>query len=68
MYFSVYFVLIVPNHILSLSDLCLGVKHKNFKRNTAFSQYDLFDHALAQDPPPQGSILVDTSLVITQHS
>ena len=34
---------------LSFADLCLGVKKFFFKRNNAFSQYDLYGHALAQD-------------------
>ena len=41
-------------YILGLSDLCLGVK-KIFKRNNAFSIYDLNGHTLAQDPLLRGS-------------
>ena len=34
--------LVIINHTLSLSDLCLGVKKKIFKRNNAFSLNDLY--------------------------
>ena len=41
-------------YILSLSDLCLGVEKKIFKKNYAFSPYDLYGHTLAQEPMAQG--------------
>ena len=41
---------------------------EDFYRNNAFSLYDLYGHALAQEPLPRGvkkfTILVDPSLVI----
>ena len=43
-------------YILSLSDPYLGEWIKNFfKINIAFSQYDLYGHAPARKPLPQGS-------------
>ena len=53
-------------YILSLSDVCLGIEKKIFKRNIAFS-YDLYGHTLAQEPlTPRDmkfTILLDLSLV-----
>ena len=37
-------------YILSLSDLWLGVAMKIFLRNTAFLLYELYKHALPQEP------------------
>ena len=31
-----------------------GSREENFKRNNAFSLYDLYGHALAQEPRPRG--------------
>ena len=42
-------------YTLSLSDLCLGVEKKIFKRNNVFSPYNLYGHTLAKEPRPQGS-------------
>ena len=43
-----------------------GIREEHFKRNNAFSQYDLYGHAPAQEPLPLGgmkfTILVDPSL------
>ena len=45
-----------------------GIREEHFKRNNAFSQYDLYGHAPAQEHLPRGvmkfTILVDPSLVI----
>ena len=40
-------------NILSLFDLCIGGK-KIFKRNNAFSLYDLYGHTIAKNPCPGG--------------
>ena len=40
---------------LCLFDLCLIVEKKIIKENNAVSLYDLYGHALAQEPLPQGS-------------
>ena len=40
---------------LSLFDLCLGEEKKIAKETNSVSLYDLYDHALAQEPLPQGS-------------
>ena len=42
-------------YILSLSDLCLGRRRIFYKKKKKISQYDLYCHALAQEPLPQGS-------------
>ena len=45
-----------------------GCREEDFKKNNAFSLYDLYGHALAQEPLPRGfmkfTILVDPSFVI----
>ena len=45
-----------------------GSRENDFDRKNAFPLYDLYDHALAQEPLPKGvmkvKILVDPSLVI----
>ena len=40
-------------YILSLFSLCLGVEKKIFKRNITFSPFDLYSHALTQEPLPR---------------
>ena len=53
-------------YIFSLSDLCIRRK-KIFKRNNAFSLFDLYGHAAAQEPRPgvmKFTSWVDPSLVI----
>ena len=52
-------------YLISLSDLYLG---EDFQRNNAFSLYDLYGQALANEPTTLGvmkcTILIDPSLVI----
>ena len=47
----------LSNHyvIFSLSELCLEVEKKIFKRNNAVSLYNMYGHALAYEPLFQGS-------------
>ena len=56
------------NYILALSDLYLGVEKKSFREKMQISLYELYGHAPAQKPLPQGvmkfTIMVDFSLVI----
>ena len=42
-------------YILGLSDQCLRVEKNIFKEINAFSLYDLYGHALTQEPQPLGS-------------
>ena len=45
-----------------------GSREEDFKKNNAFSLYDLYGHTLAQEPLPWGvmkfTIFVEPSLVI----
>ena len=53
------------NYTLSLADLCLGVEKKIFKRNNAFTVYDLWPCPSRITSCPGGhEIWVDSSLVI----
>ena len=50
------FVILTIHYILSLSDRSmLRSREEDFERNNAFSLYDLYGHALAQEPLPRGS-------------
>ena len=46
--------LVIITIVYTLFDLCLGVEKKNFKEIMHF-HYLSYDHALAQEPLPQGS-------------
>ena len=61
-------LVIITTYLVCMIFMYLGVEKKIFKRNNAFSLFDLCDHALAQKPLSPGvmkfTILVDPSLVI----